>query len=211
LTSIGYSAAGDYGSRSAQIPMKMNKSYLRLTTFAAALAFSGCLQQTPTIERYARDGVEFSHSSNWRIETDEPTKDEPTVRVIQIDGPNEATVMIVLTPAGNERTLKGYATSVAQGRTSGLKKKFAVGSIQAGDAEVGSSQATMQNVGGRQVPGIHQQFAVTLLGMDVPHEASFYLIDSPRHRTFVMTQTATETESEAHAGWQPILESLHIE
>jgi hypothetical protein len=86
-----------------------------------------------------------------------------------------------------------------------------VGSIKAGDASVGTSRATTQNIGGQSLTGIHQQFAVTLLGLDVPHEASFHLVESPHHHTYVMTQTASETANEARAGWQPILESLHID
>src|SRR5690348_8257807 len=110
----------------------MRKSHM-LAIFAATLALSGCLRK-PSVEQYAEYGVAFAHGSDWSVKNDGFSKENPRVMTIKVQGPHDALVMIILTPAAGSGTLGQFAAAVAKGRAENIKRTLTVGSLQAGDA-----------------------------------------------------------------------------
>jgi len=173
----------------------------------AALAtwVMACSPNAPELVTYSKDGVQFSYFSNWKIVGDSPYDANPDIRAIDLDGPHEAIVSIIIFPYSAGRSLDEFAASVATRRTNLTKK-----ALPAGSMETGTSQTTKGRIGGHEQNGILQRFSVTLMGQEVPHEARFFLVNARQSQTVVMTQVASEDAMDVNAAFDRVLDSLRI-
>ena len=175
-----------------------------------ALAAFACSPSPRTIKVYAKDGIQFSHFSNWTITKDSPIEGNPNARSINLEGPNDALVIFICLPASSSQTLEEFAASIAEGRVKGIEEKFRVGAIKPAEVSKGTSAAISGQIGGQQQNGIKQHFSISLLGQDLPHEATFFALGNGRYKVIIMTQVASENARDTHLAFDLTLGSFLI-
>ncbi len=168
-----------------------------------------CLFVPPTEQRYEKEGLSFTHYSNWRVVDDEPPKDDPGFRTIDVEGPDEAIVMFTFVPPKSGVTLEFFAEVFAEGRLEQLKK-WRFGPLKVEDVSNTSSEPITRRIGGRVQNGILQRFTIKVLGEVVPHEARFFMVENKRHQVFIMTQAAAEDLPDMNPAFDLILDSFSL-
>lgn len=176
--------------------------------FVLSLVSSACARPQATVETYEKDGVRFSHFSNWRIDQDRPIAGSPGTRMIHVEGPDNALISILWLPVASPVTVESFAASIAKGRAQAVEKKARdFKALQ--ESEAASEPATAQ-IAGREVRGIRQTFDVVFLGNHVPHEASFYMLQTATHKVMIMAQVARENLEATRPAWQKVFDTLSL-
>jgi hypothetical protein len=181
------------------------------TALALAATCMGCSPRAHTVQHYQKDGVQFAYYSDWKVVKDAPVSGNAQARAINIDGPNHAVVVLICEPPSDAHTLAGFAAAVAEKRGAGIEAKLSVGSIKTADVSKTVSEPTSGRVAGQERPGILQHFSVDLLGVQVPHVVSFYMVPGARYKVLVMSQAAVIDSEATHPGADLILSTLAIE
>jgi hypothetical protein len=176
-----------------------------------ALVFGVLACRPRTVEVYQKDGLRFSHHSDWKIEKDNPLAGAPGTRMVTVEGPNSTLLLLLLFPASSTVDLAHFAENVAAKRVDAIEKKLSVGSFKAGQATSGTSQEVTARIAGEETKGIRQDFTLKLLGQPVPHQAFFYLVRGGGSKVVVMTQAATEHLKAAEPSWQLIFDTLSFD
>jgi hypothetical protein len=169
-----------------------------------ALANFACSPTPATLVKYNKDGVSFVHFSDWRVTGDAIIADSNGSRSIDLEGPHDAIVMVILMPASTEMTLDSYAADMAQQRAQALT----VGSFTPVKISAATSRPTSALIGGAKHPGIQQAFSIDLLGQTVPHQATFFTVADEQSRVFIITQVATEDAVRVAQGFATTLASF---
>jgi hypothetical protein len=160
---------------------------------------------------YEKDGIRFSHYSDWSIEEDGLAAGAANTRAIQIGGPNHALFSILCFPEKSSMTLEEFASSVAEKRVAAIKRKFSFAGLDLAQMTRGSSGQTKSSIRGEEQSGIRQRFSITLLGEQVPHEAEFFMLRSGGFKVVLMTQAAQEHLQDVRAAWQKIFDTISFE
>src|SRR5262249_11031876 len=87
---------------------------------------SACARPERTVEVFDKDGIRFSHYSDWTITEDAPAAGTPNTRVIHIEGPDNAVLSILCIPENSPTSLEEFASSVAERRVTAIKEKLTV-------------------------------------------------------------------------------------
>lgn len=181
----------------------------RLIVLLMIVAALSCATQPRTIKHYSKDGISFSHYSDWTISKDASDEDDPNSRSIELDGPDEALVMFIcLPPSMSSVTAADFADSMDAGRQELVNEKYKVGIIKPFDVSETKSSPIVETIGGKELDGVVQRFSVKVLGQDVPHESRVYAMDSPRYRIFIVTQVAVEDLTRATPAFNLTLNSF---
>ncbi|HTD22636.1 MAG TPA: hypothetical protein VK738_08285 [Terriglobales bacterium] len=183
--------------------------YPVLAALAMAVVCVACTRK-PTIKQYQNNGIQFSYYSDWAVTKDAPVDGNPNVRTINIEGPDNAVIVMICLPASNDKTLEEYAAAVAKSRDAAIEGKLSLGPLKGAEVR-GTSEPTTGKVAGQEQQGILQQFTINLLGTQVPHEAKFFMIRGSRYKTIVMSQVATASAAATHPASELILSSLTAE
>lgn len=174
-----------------------------------SLLGGGCLFKPPTEQRYAKEGISFTHYSNWRVTEDEPPEDDPDGRLINVEGPNEAIVSFIFVSPESDVTVESFAAAIARVRLEEFKA-MKIGPIQPAEVSNTTSEPITGRIGARVLNGILQRFTIKMLGELVPHEARFFAVENERIKIFIMTQVATEDVSDTTPAFDLILNSLSL-
>ena len=191
------------------MPRYVNTSSAGLLLLTA-LACTACSPEAPTLVTYQKNEVSFVHFSDWRVTNDAIIEESTKSRTIDLEGPNDALVSVVLLPSSNDLRLEDFATSIAHERGSAIKEALSIGSLSATKVSPASSQATSTDIGGQQFSGIQQRYTITFLGQDVPHEAAFFLVPGKQMTAIVTTQVATEHAKQTAPAFSATLRSLRL-
>jgi len=193
--------------------MKDSKPSSRYVFAAVALLLiaSTACNRSHTIKQYQKDGVQFSYYSDWTIRQDAMLGAAANVRAINMEGPEHAVVSLICLPASNQQTLEDFASAVAKRRDAAIENKLSIGSLKTAQVNKGSSAAVTQDVAGDQQQGIIQRFTIDLLGTQVPHEARFFMVQSPNHHTMVMSQFADQYAATGRPSTELIMKTLSID
>jgi hypothetical protein len=187
--------------------MKIAKASLLL--LLAFLNFA-CSPGKPTLVTYEKSGVSFAHLSNWKVTSDTTSQEGIGFRAIDLEGPHEALVSVILFPASADLTLDAFAASIARERASAVKESLSIGSLSAAKVSPASSQAITGEVGGQSQNGIQQKFSVYLLGLEVPHEARFFLVSDHQKKAFILAQVASEHLNQMEPDFSAVLNSFRL-
>ena len=169
----------------------------------------GCLSRPRTEQRYAKEGISFTHYSDWDVTEEEPAEDDPGGRTINVEGPNEAIVMFIFMPPESGVTLEVFAAAMAKGRLEQLKE-MKIGPIKAEQVGKTTSEPVTGRIGGRVQDGILQRFSIKVLGEVVPHEARIFTVENERASVFIMTQVATEDLRDTTPAFDLILNTVSL-
>ena len=189
----------------------MRKSQSLILAALAVIALSAGCARNHVVRLYQKDGVTFSHYSDWKIIKDAPANGNASVRAIQIEGPNDAVVSLICEPPSATQTLDEFASAVASRRGAAIESRLSVGSIKTATVTKGSSESTSGTIAGQTRMGVLQQFSIDMLGTQVPHEARFFLVEGSQYRIMIMAQVAVSHVSETRQGADMILSSLSID
>ncbi len=191
--------------------MKWSREIARNGAFLIlAFALVACSQKPPTLVKYTKDGVTFNHYSDWKVSADAAVEGDEGSRAIELEGPHDSIVSIIMVPPSSDITLEGYAAAVAQERSAGIKETFSIGPLKPVEVSLTGSKATTGQVGGRPAEGIEQQFNVNLLGQSVPHQASFFMLANERAKVLFITQVSTEDSKHVGTGFATALRSFRF-
>jgi hypothetical protein len=193
--------------------MKNSKPSSRYVFAAVAvllLASTAC-NRSHTIKQYQKDGVQFSYYSDWTIRQDAMLRGAANVRAINMEGPEHAVVSLIFLPPSNQQTLEDFASAVAKRRDAAIENKLSIGSFKTAEVNKGSSAAVTQDVAGEQQQGIMQHFTIDLLGTQVPHEARFFMVQSPNHHIMVMSQFADQYAATGRPSTELIMRTLSVD
>lgn len=160
----------------------------------------------PNTTTYSKDGVSFEHPAGWKVTEDSVAQDETRLRSIDLEGPDEAVVTIMLSPFLKDQGIEAFAATIAKGRTDAEK---AVGAI-AQQLRYGPSTTApiTRNVAGQENKGVSQRFVISLLGQKLPHEARFFKAPLEGTTAIIMTQVADESAKAVEPGFTMALETL---
>lgn len=189
---------------------KHSSRWVFVAVLLLLLASTAC-NRSHTVKQYQKDGVQFSYYSDWTIKKDAMLEGAAHARAIHIEGPEHAVVSLICLPAANTQTLENFASAVAKRRDAAIEDKLSIGSFKTAEVNKGSSAPVTQDVAGEQQQGIMQHFTIDLLGTQVPHEARFFLVQSPNHHTMVMSQFADQYAATGRPSTELIMSTLSID
>jgi hypothetical protein len=199
------------GQFASRIIVIMNRApRLTLAALVLIIACAACTS-TPAKQQYQKNGLQFTYNSEWKVAKETPVPGSPDFRTINIEGPNNAVVILICEPASSSHTLDEFAAEMANGRGAAIEEELRRGSLKTGTVSKGTSEPTVEQVAGRQRQGILQRFNIYVPGAQVPHEAKFYSISGSRQKIMIMSQVATEHAAESHSGFELILSTMSIE
>lgn len=187
----------------------MIRSAQLLAVLVLTVTLSACSKPPVTVQTYDKDGVRFSHFSDWKIDQDKPIEGAPGTRMIHVEGPDSALISILWLPVASPVTVESFAVSVAKGRAQAVEKK--AGDFKALQESEAASEPATAKIAGREVRGIRQTFEVVLLGTHVPHEASFYMLQTATHKVMIMAQVARENLEATRPAWQKVFDTLSLD
>ena len=182
---------------------------LPLCLLLIIIAGLSCATQPRTVQQYSKNGISFSHYSDWKITEDKALQDEPDTRSIHLEGPDDALVMFICMPPVNSVTAADFAASLDENRQ-GMKHNYSAGPIKPVDITPAKSEPTVGRVGGQATEGVIHRFSIKILGQAVPHESRIYMVKSARYQVFVVTQVADEDLSRATPAFNLTLNSLLV-
>lgn len=174
-------------------------------------AVLACSSSPRTIKSYDKNGIRFSHYSDWSVTDDAPIEGSPNARTIDLEGPNNALVAFICLPASSRQTLEMFAASIAERRVEVAEDKLSVGPIRTAEVSKGTSAAIRGQVSGQERDGISQHFSINMLGQEVPHEATFFAVSNGRYKVIIMTQVASEHARDAYPAFDLALDSFSIQ
>ncbi|MDZ7862974.1 hypothetical protein [Acidovorax sp.] len=182
---------------------------LGLMMMMMALLLAGLAQPAlaaPNTTTYSKDGVSFEHPVGWKVTEDSVAQDATRLRSIDLEGPDEAVVTIMLSPFLKDQGIEAFAATIAKGRTDAEK---AVGAI-AQQLRYGPSTTApiTRNVAGQENKGVSQRFVISLLGQKLPHEARFFKAPLEGTTAIIMTQVADESAKAVEPGFTMALDTL---
>jgi len=169
---------------------------------ALGLAFAAC-SAPRTVKTYDKSGLRFSYMSDWMVTTDMLVPRDARVRQVMLNGPNHALLMLLCFPEATSVNLESFAESAAKSRAGVVRK-------QPG-APPFTSRAVTAKIAGQNATGVQQTFDMEILGQTIPHQVSYYLVQTGGLKVIVTAQTAQQHLATVQPGWQKVFDTLAIE
>ena len=178
---------------------------------ALSLAVAACPAAPRTVEVYRKDGLHFSHFSDWKISEDRPLPTNRKVREIVLHGPDDALLMLLCFPERSDVSLDSFAANVAKGRAQAIKKNLALGPLTVGEESGNTTHATIAKIAGEDSAGVQQTFDLDVLGKKTAHQASYYMLHTGGFKLVIMAQVALEHLATTRPGWQQVFDTLAVD
>jgi len=177
---------------------------------ALSLALAAC--PTPrTVEAYRKDGLHFSHFSDWKISEDRALPTNRNVREVVLHGPDEALLILLCFPETSDVSLEKFAAGVAKGRAAAIKKNLGFGPLTVGEESGNATHATIAKIAGEESAGVQQTFDLEVLGQKIPHQASYYMLHTGKIKLMITAQVALKHLATTRPAWQQVFDTLAID
>jgi hypothetical protein len=169
-----------------------------------------CQQKTSvkTLKHYSADDISFSYPENWQVTKDNEIEGG---RLLYVEGGDHALMTITVLPAASDITLKKYVAMVVSSRAKAVENKLKVGQFNPMELDSAKGSDIRRKIAGQTREGITQSFKLTLLGVEVAHRASFFMLQDARRRILLMTQCPEESQRDADSGFSAVLDSFSID
>lgn len=180
------------------------------TISVAILVFSACSAFKPaTKEQYSKDGLTFTHFSNWEITEDSTTAEEGIeARIITVEGPHNAIFTASRFPPVLDMTIEEYVSLMTKEMKNSTKD--ITGGIEIVSMDDGKTVPSDALIFGVMRHGLAREFEVKALGTPVLHRAEYYLIENDKEKWFVTIQSSKEDWDSVKEGFQTILDSFPV-
>ena len=176
---------------------------MRSTTSIACLVIAGLLlvgcgerrAETGSPRTYQHDGIEFEYPGNWKVTEDDR---EGEVRLLLVETPGEAIVVIQITPEDMAAGLREFAETFARS----AREQTPIGKIGK------SSFAAAKNQGEYEV--LTERFSISLLGEGTPHTRTYHRRNLQGKALTIILQVADEDGSKVVKGAEQIVSSFKL-
>lgn len=149
---------------------------------------------------YEKTGISFSQPEGWKVTEDEII--EGRIRNINVEGPDNAVMIITALPSSVKPDLKNFAENFKENLSS---------TVAAGRVSEMKTSETSRSINGKDSKGVRQNYSLTLLGQEVPHTTDFYLVNGKKSNAVLTMQASDEDFQNADKAFQTISDSLKIE
>jgi hypothetical protein len=187
---------------------------LPIALLLCVFCMQGCSKfklRDATPQQFSKDGVQFTHQTDWEITKDHFVNDNPDVRSITIKGPDNALLMILVLSPKSALTLESYASNLAKNRDAGVEKRLSLGSVKLGENTDETSGPVVRSIAGKDRTGIHQTFNLQLLNVTVPHDVLIFMLQGAGHKAILMYQVPNKHFDSSNAALDLILGSLAVD
>jgi hypothetical protein len=179
---------------------------LLLATALACLAPSA---HAAPPKSYNKAGVSFQHPAGWKVTADELETDGSGMRTIDLEGPEDASIHLMLIPFLSGQNIETLAARAAEHRAEMDKGPAALEGPDKITPTGMTSSTITRRVGGKEVKGVLQRFGYTSEGVPVDIESRFFSLDMGDARSVnIMTQSVAEDAKQMDAALGLVMDSL---
>ena len=148
---------------------------------------------------YEKDGLRFSHHSNWKITEDKTIAKK--ARQVNIESDDNAVFIILILPKESSMGFGDFAAVMAKERPA---------QIAGGTVSETKAFPVSRKIGGETFDGIRHMYSVSLLGHTIPNTQDFFQIKTEKANMLTTFQAPDEDWDNADKGFQVILDSLRF-
>jgi hypothetical protein len=156
---------------------------------------------------YDQHGVRFEYPGNWRLAEEVTTGEGVEARLLTIETPGDAVVLIHDIRPPSAMTLAEFSSTYQQGMRDQLQGVTG-GLLELTD--LGSEPLT-RSLLGQEVAGVRERYTIFVLGKSIPHTLDLYPANGGEHTVVVVTQVADEDRRQVELGFDLILDTLAVE
>lgn len=174
------------------------------------LIMTACSSFKPAVKQeYNKDGLAFSHFSDWKITEDKTTAEEVgEVRFISIEGPDDSILMISRFPSEADITLESYVELLQTGMKE--ETKTMTGSVEVFAMDDGKLSSVETRIVGETRRGLAREFDIKVLSLPVPHRAETFTMENQTEKWFFVAQSSVEDWEKLRVGFQTVFDSLSL-
>ncbi len=189
-----------------EVPLNIRLFFLGLLI---TLAFA-CERSPDTSNPSSFEGeaVKFEYPGNWTVEDQSTEKNgHVTIRSLTVNSPGDAIAVFTMIHPIDAMTLEGFAEEAITVREEEIKRLM--GKAE-GLAKVSKTRVTTAptSIEGSVGPRIRHDFAISMVGEEVPHWGDFHRFSGETWDVFVYTQATHEDWDTVNPGFQQILTSI---
>jgi hypothetical protein len=159
---------------------------------------------------YRSGRFHFEHLAGWSVVKDSPLAGRPAVRVINVEGPHHASLSVFSFPGDQRVDVARFAAEVATRRDAIGAKKLEVAGVSLGSMGATEQEDAEARVAGEVIHGLAQHFYVELVGVKVPHRATFFARALGGRTLLLMSQVSDEHAVLVQEGFQRIYDTLAV-
>jgi hypothetical protein len=179
----------------------------RVLTLLLLLALSAsCARTSASKERYEKDGLGFSYTSDWHVRSDKEVSGTVGTRILMLVGPHEALLTLTRFPASHPTTLAEYVATV-EGKRVAAVAKLSGSAARIEGKQLGVVRAT---IAGQAREGLAQAFDIDNAGVSTPYRADFYVIEAGDFKWMLMAQEQAAYEAALLPEIQLVYDSLTL-
>lgn len=173
---------------------------LIVACFPLLLLVPGCekVAEVDSPRKYAKDGIAFDYPGNWTVS--EEAFPDLEWKLIDVDSPGDAFVMITVFSYEDGSTLRKYVKSFLE------EVEIPVGKVD--NAEL--TEVTAKGKAG-MLKGLRNRMQLSLVGVKVPHVQEFYRIERKEGVVYVVCQSAEEDLKMTSPAFKQVLGSLSFD
>jgi hypothetical protein len=179
----------------------------RVLTLLLLLALTvSCSRATASKERYEKDDLSLSHSSDWHVRSDREVSGTVGTRILMLEGPHEALFTLTRFPAAHPTTLAEYAATVEK------KRESAAGRLSGGATHVEEAQSVgvRATIAGQEREGLTKTFNIDGPGGSTFFRADFYVVEAGDFKWMLMGQEPAAYEAQLRPEFQLMYDSLSL-
>ena len=190
--------------------MKIKKTKNLIILSVLLLTITACSIFKPAVKQeYNKDGLTFSHFSDWKITEDKTTAEAVgDVRFVSLEGPDNAVLLFTRFPGDTDVTLESYVKLLQTEMQEETKTMTGgVGVFKMNDGNLTPVEA---QIAGAVRRGLAREFDIKVLNFPVPHRAETFLIEAGNEKWFVVSQSSKEDWEKLKIGFQTIFDTLSL-
>lgn len=186
------------------------KKTIALIALSLLLVVTACDRFKPAVKQnYSKDGLAFTHFSDWKITEDKTTKEAVgDVRFISIEGPHDSILMISRFPSEAEVTLESYVELLQSGMQQETQNM--TGGVNVFKVDDGNLSPVEARIAGETRRGLAREFDIKVLNLPVPHRAETFFAENENEKWFLVAQSSKEDWEKLKDGFQTIFDSLSL-
>jgi len=169
-------------------------------TFSFLIA--ACSERPADLETkriYEKQGLSFSYPGNWEVTEDSVNEG---VRFIFIESPGAAITKIEVYPKEESFDLKEFVELDIEAIKDGMPNIL--------DLDDNNAEEIATSINGIKFDGYKYEFNISIVSIDVPHIAEFYLHSSELKNAYLTSQVAAEDFEKVKEGFGQILSTFNL-
>lgn len=177
---------------------------------AALILGSGCEREpdTQNPRTWSSHALSFEYPGNWKI-GDETTQPSESVEIetVTVNSPGDAVMVLTMTRPIGSMMLDDFAAEATKLRAAELERLL--GKAE-GLAKISKTRSSTRasSIKGSSDSMIHHDFAISVVGEEVPHRGEFHHFEGQEWDVFSYSQAAQEDWDTVQPGFLQVLKSI---